>query len=85
MNLKKAGDDTFHTQNDQLMEVDTKTIVVDPLKPKKDKFPSNTAAQKSICCSVANKEEKLASKESESSPCAKGNVDEPLDSKGTKA
>lgn len=66
------------------MEVDTKTIVVDPLKPKKDKFPSNTAAQKSICCSVANKEEKLAWKESESSPCAKGNVDEPLDSKGTK-
>lgn len=82
---EKAGDDTFHVQNGQSMEVDTKTIMVDGMKPMKEKFSSNTAAQKSISDGVVNKEEMEDRKESESSPCAKINVDEPMDSTGTKA
>ncbi|KAL2535652.1 Protein TIME FOR COFFEE [Forsythia ovata] len=82
---ENVGDYAFHVGNDQSMEVDTETIMVDPLEPKKEKFPSNTAAQKSICDGVVNEEETVARKESESSPCAEVNVDELLDSTGTKA
>ncbi|KAL2510685.1 Protein TIME FOR COFFEE [Abeliophyllum distichum] len=81
---ENAGDYALHVGNDQSMEVDTETIMVDPMEPKKEKFPSNTAAQKSICDGVVNEEE-TARKESESSPCAKVNVDELVDSTGTKA
>ncbi|CAI9781170.1 unnamed protein product [Fraxinus pennsylvanica] len=82
---EKAGDDSFHVQNGQSMEVDTKTIMIDGMEPMKEKFPSNTAAQKSISDGVVNKEEMVDRKESESSPCAKVNEDEPMDSTGTKA